>query len=214
MKREKLWRCALCGWLNALDAKACAGCNKRKPRKKKPLPSPVFRPWRCVILALDPAELSGFSIWDRGSFVESGEFRIYTDDGLREVIRVVEHAKAIAARERVPWVAMAERSWGGYMGPAATHAVGFWTFALRNAQLARARIGFVYPSRWRARELPKGINGSEREIVRASEAETASALVGGRAVGGDEAPAILIGKWASKSGEVGELLPPNERIQT
>lgn len=213
MTTTKMWRCAQCGWLNPENAKACSSCEKRKPRAKKKLPEPVFRPWDCVVLALDCGSSTGWSVWVRGKLSSSGEFNIYTDDGVREVIRVVEAAKAFALRLGIPWCVMVEATWGGTMGLGKPASVGYWTFALRNAQLPRARIGQVYPARWRARVLPKGMHAAKREVVRASELVAASALVDGRDdVGSDEAPAILIGKWSTQAGEVGLLLPKNARV--
>lgn len=206
----RAWHCARCGWLNPEDAKACASCDKRT---KKAKPRPVFRPWRCVVLALDAGGRSGWSVWSLGKLADAGEFNIYTGEGLREVVRVAEVAKSFAAHLRVPWVAMIEASWGGRMGVGLGAAAGYWTFALRNAQLPRARIGSVSPSTWRARELPKGAHALPRDEVRAHEVAAAAAVVG-RDVGHDEAPAILIGKWGTQAGEVGELLPKNARMTT
>ncbi len=212
MTSTPLWRCARCGWLNPPDAKSCTDCSKRKPRAKKAKPPPSFRPWRCVVLALDTAEKTGWSVWVLGKLTSSGEFRIYSGDGVREVIRVVETAKAYALRLGVPWVVMSERSWGGHMGMGATCAFGFWKFALLNAQLPEARVGQVFPAMWRARVLPKGMHAAKRNFVREAELVAASALVDGRHVGNDEAPAILIGKWGTQAGEVGLLLPKSERV--
>lgn len=211
MSIPRTWRCARCGWLSPSDASACASCAKSRPREKAAPPPPSFRPWRCVVLALDAGECSGWSVHVLGKLASSGEFSIYTDEGVREVLRVVDTAKTFAASLRVPWVAMHEATWGGHMGLATPASVGYWTFALRNAQLPRARIGEVYPARWRARMLPRGMHAAKRDDVRVCEQATAHALVG-RMVGADEAPAILIGKWATQAGEVGELLPKNARV--
>lgn len=211
MKRAVTWRCSLCGWLNPKAARVCVGCDKRKPREKKARPVPVFRPWACVILALDTAEQTGWSIRSLGKLKGHGEFKIYSDAGVRRVVDVVERAKSAAAQLNVPWVCMSERSWGGHMGLGATHAWGYWTFALRNAQLPRARMGQVYPATWRARVLAKGMASAERDVVRLHEQQTACALVG-HTCGPDESAAILIGKWATQAGETGELLPKNARV--
>lgn len=212
-KRESMWRCDRCGWLNPQDGRACLSCERSKPRAKAAAPLPSFRPWRCVVLALDAGETSGWSVYALGKLACSGQFAIYRDEGVREVLRVVDTAKAFAARLGVPWVAVHEATWGGRMALAAPASVGYWTFALRNAQLPLARIGSVYPARWRARVLPRGMHAAARDVVRACEQETAAALVG-RSVGADEAPAILIGKWCTQAGEVGLMLPKNERVTT
>lgn len=211
MTRERLWRCDRCGWLNPQDGRACVSCERNKPREKKTPPAPSFRPWRCVVLAIDAGECSGWSVHALGKFGGSGEFPIYTDDGVREVLRVVGTAKSLAAQLRVPWIVIHEATWGGHMGLATPASVGYWTFAIRNAQLPIARIGSVYPARWRARMLPKGMHAAKRDVVRASEVEVARAMIK-RDVGPDEAPAILIGKWSTQAGEAGLLLPKNERV--
>lgn len=206
----KTWRCSTCGWLNDCAGKKCASCDKRKPRAKKPKPPPTFRPWRCVILALDPAEITGWAVWSMGKIADHGEFKIYTDDGVTEVIRVVEIAKYYAAQLEVPWVAVCERPFGGFHGMGETSAVGYWKFAMRNAQLPLARIGHVYPSTWRARVLSKGMAGKPRDVVRAEELVRARSIAAD-VHGHDEAAAIMIGQWATQAGEVGELLPKNQR---
>ena len=211
----KTWRCNRCGWLSPMDARACASCDKRKPRAKKAKPPPVFRPWKCVIVALDAGSKSGWSVWALGKLVESGEFNIYTDAGVAMVAEVCDKARTLALKLGVPWCAWIEASWGGHMGVVGRAGAGwYWTYALRNAQLPIARIGDVYPSTWRARALPKGANGKKRDDVRAVELATARKMVEGRNVGQDEAPAILIGKWATQAGETGELLPKNQRTTT
>ena len=208
--RVRMWRCALCGWLNPNDARGCLSCDKGKPRKRAKI-DPSFRPWAAVVLALDAGTCSGWSIWSLGKLASSGEFNIYTDAGLREVVRVVEQSKAYAAQLRVPWVAMIERAWGGRMGVGLGCAAGFWMFAIRNAQCPRSRIGSVLPNVWRARALPKGSTKLSRAAVRVVEVDTAQPFVHGRNVGDDEAPAILIGKWGTQAGEVGAMLPKNAR---
>lgn len=212
MKRDRMWRCARCGWLNPHDATACTSCERAKPRAKRARLPPSFRPWRAVVLALDAGSKSGWAIWVLGKLAASGEHTIYTDVGLREVVRVVEQAKAYAAHLGVPWVALIEQAWGGRMGVGLGCAAGYWMFALRNAQLSRARIGSVLPNVWRARALPKGSTKLSRERVRVVEVASARAIVHGRDVGDDEAPAILIGKWGTQAGEVGAMLPKNARI--
>lgn len=208
---SKHWRCALCGWLNVPTGARCVSCDKSRPRKKKSLPLPVFRAWRCVVLALDTASKTGWSVWSCGRLIAHGEFTLWSADGVRECIRVVDIARDAALAQGIPWVVMSERSWGGHMGTGATEALGFWKFQLLNAQLPIVRIGQVYPARWRARVLPKGMHSAKREAVRKEELKAARMIALRVDIGDDEAPAILIGKWATKSGEVGEMLPKNAR---
>ena len=202
----------MCGWLNADGAKQCCSCSKRKPRAKKAKPPPSFRPWACVVLAVDEGACSGWAVWVKGKLASHGEFNIYTEKGVREVVRVVETAKSFGALHGIPWVAIFELPWGGNMGLGTTKAEGYWTFPLRNAQLPLARIGHVYPATWRARTLASGMHAARRVIVKAHEVEVASKLTKRSEMGEDQAAAILIGKWATQAGEVGEMLPKNARV--
>ncbi len=211
MKNDRMWRCSLCGWQSAHDASACALCEKRKPRAKRAKPPPALRPWRAVILAVDAGSRSGWAVWVLGELVDSGELAIYTNDGVSEVARIVERARVLAGRLGVPWCAMIEAAWGGRMKPGKSGAGGYWTFALRAVGLPYARIGMVYPATWRARTLGDGMHAAERAVVRAREVVVASAIAGCD-VGPDEAPAILIGRWAACAGEVGLLLPKKSRV--
>lgn len=164
------------------------------------------------MLSLDVAAKTGWAVWSLGKLADSGEFKIFTDAGVSECVRVCQIAKTFALQLGVPWVAVLEASWGGHMAVGLGEAAGYWKFALRNAQLPLARIGAVYPATWRARVLPRGMHAAKREDVRAVEVAHARKLCGGRDVGSDEAPAILIGKWATQAGEVGAMLPKNARV--
>lgn len=199
----KGWKCKGCGWANAALCIVCAGCGKTKPRKRKPKPPPSFRPWECVVLALDPAATTGWAIWASGRLHSSGEFPIFTGAGTREASRIVELLVDIGDTLGLPVVVVAERSWGGRMGTGETSAVGFWRFALLAHQVAKASVLLVYPATWRARVLPKGMASAERDAVRACEQTEAARLTKSAQVGADEAAAVLIGKWASQAGEVG-----------
>ena len=97
------------------------------------------------------------------------------------------------------------------MGVGPGEAAGYWRFALRNAQLPSTRLVDVYPSTWRARVLPKGAHAMKREDVRKLELVEARRLVPKGNLGGDQSPAILIGRWATQAGEVGDALPLNAR---
>lgn len=208
VKGVKHWRCPRCGWLNG--GKICGSCEKRKPRAKARPKPPSFRPWACVILALDPANVTGWAIWDRGKYIASGEVSLFVADAVSETMDVVDAARRRALKAGVPWVCVAERSFGGNMGTDDTSALGWWRFALCNAQLLAARLVRVYPSTWRARVLPKGMASAKRDAVRPVEQEHAQAIIG-RVPGGDEAAAVMIGKWATKSAEVCQALPANAR---
>lgn len=209
MSRAKHWRCAVCGWLNASGTE-CVSCEKRRPRAKATPIRPTFRAWDCVVLALDPAEVSGWAIFVRGRYIESGEHRLFDAAGVVETARVVGVAKRWALELGIPWVVMAERSFGGRMGVGETSALGFWRYALLSAQLLPSYVGLVYPSQWRARVLPKGATG-KRDAVREREQEFARKLSRKETVGGDEAAAVGVGKFATHAGETGVLMHDSER---
>lgn len=82
-------------------------------------------------------------MWSCGELIDHGETSIYSDQGVAAVVRAVDVARELASRISVPWVAWLEIAWGGRMAIGAGRAAGYWTFALRNAQLPRARIGEV-----------------------------------------------------------------------
>lgn len=213
-KMPKGWRCALCGWINAGGGSVCASCDKKKPRARSPraAPRPSFRAWDCIVLALDPANTTGWAIWIRGKYHASGEFEIFTGDGVRECVRVVDIARDLSLSLQIPWVAMAERSFGGHMGTSETSALGFWRFALLNAQLLPGRVGLVYPSQWRARILGRGMGSKPREEIRPIEQAHARTTTSKKTIGEDEAPAVCVGEWAAKAGETALLLPPTLRV--
>ena len=206
----KSWRCLQCGWVNPDDAVACADCDKPKPKAKTKRPPPSFRPWRVVVLALDPANRSGWAVLSMGRYVESGECRIYSNPGLDAVKRACESAASLARMAKCPWVVCAEVSWGGRMAVGPSQALGAWRYAVRSAGLPMRRVVEVFPSTWRARVLGGGLHAAKRDVVRKAEVVAASDIAG-RTCGGDEAPAVLIGKWGCQAGEVGAVLP--ERMQ-
>lgn len=214
----KLWRCNLCGWLNPPDAKGCASCVTNKPRarkKKEPPLRPSFRPWQCVLLAVDTANTSGWSLWSLGKHVQSGEIAIFTSAGCAELFEIVHSAKMRALELRVPLVVVCERSWGGHMGTAATAAFGAWKCVCINNQIPASRLLQVYPATWRARVLPKGMHGAPRATVRKAERVHASNALGDAAsTQPDACAAYGIGCWAVRAGEVGMALPKSLRVTT
>ena len=208
-KLGRPWKCRLCGWPNVSTSHKCAGCEKPKPRKKpKPL-APMTAPWDCVILALDAAATTGWSIWSRGLLLGHGELKIWTADGQPEAARITLRCREIAYDHRVPWCVWAERSWGGRMGKVEPSSVGYWRCCAMAEQLPRSRFGTVYPGTWRGATLPKG-HAKDREGVRAAEQARARELWGD-GIGEDEAPAMLIGLWATRAAETGALLPARHR---
>lgn len=206
---SRLWKCRLCGWTNLSDALACSSCSKPKPRKKQKPLAPVAAPWDCVILALDAAATTGWSLWSRGILLRHGEFKIWTSTGQPEAARITAEARHVASFYSIPWCVWAERSWGGRMGKVEPSSVGYWRCCAMAEQLPRSRFGTVYPGTWRGATLPKG-HAKDREGVRLAEQARARGMWG-KGIGEDEAPAMLIGLWATRAAETGELLPARQR---
>lgn len=204
----KLWRCKMCGWANPEDGKKCISCNKPKPRAKKaPLPR-LDAPTQCILLSLDTANTTGWCIRVCGAIVDHGEHRLYTDAGMACTHAIINNLVNLRNKTGLPIVAVSERSWGGHLGMGRTTAFGYWLHALRSIGVHMKRIIEVYPSTWRAVVLPPGMATAKRDIVRAAEMEAALAMVlPGTKLGHDEAPAIMIGAWAEKAGEVANALP-------
>lgn len=176
--------------------------KKKKAKKAKQPPS--IRPWKCVVLAVDTATRSGWSIAVCGKYDRSGE--VHTRD-VAELGRVVGEAQQLAANLEVPLVLVLEKPFGGHAITVATlgEARGTWKSAWRSAGLSDGKVTMVMPQTWRASVLGPGINRAGREIIRARELQLAAAIAE-RVVGPDEAPAVLIARWASHSAIVGKLI--------
>jgi len=167
--------------------------------------SPAPKPWACVVLAVDTARISGWALYVVGKRVDSGEVDTLKAHALDSL---VEWARDLAeVQEKAPAVLVLEAPWGGSTDVVAALGAARerWESAWRKAELPRGRVVRVRPSTWRSAVLGRGSIGMPRDQVRAFERNVASALVG-RKVGEDEAPAILIGHWASFAGVVGTAI--------
>lgn len=171
-------------------------------------------PNETVILALDQAMHTGWSIWCRGDLVSWGELDVNVID--TEAVRlVVVEALEMAAAMGLPCTLVLEHAWGGNVatlqGMGAAKAV--WTAMWDHCGGVKSRKVQVWPSHWRSRVLPRGYASAKREVVREQEQKSARALVGDDCgpLGDDEAPAILIGKWASHAQDVWDKLPKGFR---
>lgn len=124
---------ALSRWSTSRDAKA---------------ETPAPKPWLAVVLAVDTARMSGWSIALRGKYMCSGEL-----DTLDEAIveQVVSNACALSTEHRVPVVMVLEAPWGG--SPNIVAMLGAarerWLRAWRCAEQASARVVYVQPNQWR-----------------------------------------------------------------
>lgn len=202
----KPWRCKMCGWSNPQDAKRCSSCNKGKPRAKKAALPRSSQPHQCILLGLDTANVTGWSIRVCGALVSHGQHSLYTDSGLQRTQALLDQLQALRLSTGLPIVAVSERTWGGRMGLGGTMAFGYWLHALRSIGVRMKRIIQVYPSTWRAVVLPSGMASAKREVVRPAEMQLALSMVNVDSLGEDEAPAVLIALWGECSGEVGASL--------
>jgi hypothetical protein len=169
-------------------------------------PSPVWRPWECVVLAIDTARVSGWCVTTVGKYVQSGE--VDTTDEL-SVRRVVIAALLIAEVAGLPCVLVLEKPYGGNVNVVA--ALGAvrerWMHQWRDLAVGNlGKVVLVSPVTWRARVLPRGSTLLDRDAVRLVEQTVARRLAARHNIGEDEAPAICIGQWASHAGELAKLL--------
>jgi hypothetical protein len=176
--------------------------STKKPRKAKLAPS--YEPWDCVCLVVDTAQTSGYAVTVRGEVVGHGEVNMLVArlPGQSSPCEAACAAALLLARNRgLTAVLVFERPFRGT-------SQGGWTGSWRAAWLSaggrkRAQVG-CYPSAWRARVLGNG--SLPRELARAAEMRVARSLVSGE-LGGDEAAAIAMSRWAAHAGEVGKVLP-------
>lgn len=197
------WTCKWCGWAN--EGKKCASCGKMKPRAKKGTMPRSRAPHACVLLGLDTASTTGWAISVGGMLESHGEHKLYTPAGIVATQAVLDKLSHLSALTSMPIAAVSERSWGGAMGLGRTTSFGYWLHALGTIGVPLKRIVEVYPSQWRAVELP-GHHRAKRDEVRELEQQRALDLTGIEGLGKDEAPAILINRWGQKSGEIGAVL--------
>lgn len=166
--------------------------------------APAPKPWLAVVLAIDTATISGWSVRVAGRQCEFGE--VDTSDP-EAVLEIVRWAVKRAEHAGLPLVMVLEQPWGGTVktiaGLGGTHER--WKRGWRDCGQAAARIVRVSVSEWRAVELGGHWVSAPREQVRPYEQSVATIMVG-QQVGEDEAPAILIGHWASMAAKVGRAI--------
>jgi hypothetical protein len=177
----------------------------RATSRKRMASTPSPKPWQAVVLAVDTARHAGWSIWSSGKLADSGE--LDTLDAEAVLDQIVANALDQAEQSKAPAVLVLEAPYGGSVD--VVSALGAarerWLRAWRCAGQSRGRVVKVTPSSWRAAVLGSRWVGVERELVRAHEQRVARALAS-HVVGSDEAPAILIGKWASHAAAVGRVI--------
>jgi hypothetical protein len=175
---------------------------------RRELPAP--KPWLCVVLAVDTATNSGWSIYDCGKYVDSGELNTTTYDAAERMDAYVRLALDLAEHTEAPCVMVLETPYGGSVDVIAALGAARerWLRAWRDARQPKAKVILVAPSTWRG-ALGISQRGG-REAIRETERMIARAKVK-RDVGSDEAPAILIGLWASSAGSVGRAIGKRAR---
>lgn len=194
-----------------------------KPKRPKVRLAPSYTPHECVLLTVDTAEHSGWSIRVRGELVNWGEVDMLdpskSSDRSGEgsgwdADRVCLHAlEECAFGNDLPVVLVYELPFGGTRQG---QYIGAWKRSFIGAGGAKARMHGVYPSTWRARVT--GLAVAERVIARRgdnarAQREIARSPSGAGQdwatiqVGGDAASAICMSVWAMYAGEVAKRLP-------
>lgn len=166
--------------------------------------APCAVPWKCLVLGIDTARTSGWAINVCGQLLDSGEVNTFHSGALE---RIVSHAQALALTAGVPSVLVLEAPWGGSVKIVASLGASSERWLRPWLQLGEAhgRVVKVMPNQWRGPVLGASFVSCARDKVRAHEVRLASELAG-RAVGSDEAPAILIALWGSRAGRVGKVI--------
>lgn len=182
--------------------------GRRRAARAQPAASAVA--WRCMVLAVDTAARSGWTVVLGGASQTEWPWCYGEADTLDagSLAHIVRWSVCHAAARGVPLVLVLEAPFGGPMRTllALGAARERWLVAWREAVQPRSRVVTVQPAEWRARVLGPRWAKAPRAEVRAHEQVTAGAMVGER-VRGDEAAAILIGTWALRAAKVGAVLP-------
>lgn len=182
-----------------------------KAKKKKGKPEKLLDvAHACSVLAVDGADCSGWSMWDRGVLQRYGECDIFEGEPAKIIDQFLQLTPA-------PHVVVIERPFMMRFGGQSALGTGrkVWSVAAKRAGLERRTVS-VYPSQWRSPILPKGFASAKREVVRPEEQKCAGEVVRGalgllyeqqHPIGVEAAPAILIGKWGSFAPAVLRVLP-------
>lgn len=177
--------------------------------RSRHIEAPAPKPWLCSVLAVDTARRSGWALGLRGVLVDSGEIDTLDEPTLEIIVRA---AVELAEAEAVPIVLVLEAPYGGDVRIVTALGVAKerWLRAWRVNKQALDRVVRIQPSQWRGPVLGREWVGAPRDEVRAHEQRTARALVG-RPIGADEAPAILIARWAAHAALVGRAIGARAR---
>lgn len=162
-------------------------------------------PHSCVVLAVDSAERSGWSLWSCGVRINSGEVHAFDADAVDGVCR----AALKYSYEELPKVLVLERPFGGTLRVVDGLGMrrGAWVSAWLRLGNAKRRIVSVYPATWRA---PFGIKGKVDERMQSPLLEAHGVNLH-RVAGPDEFEALFIGLWGLRSPKVGAVIPKKYR---
>lgn len=179
----------------------------RRRRKRARAEKPAPKPWQCVVLGVDTANLSGWAIRAAETQLEFGEVNTRDHDA---VVRIVRWAVRIARRLDWPLVLVLEAPWGRRTQTVAGLGAARerWEHAWWECEQPESHIMRVQVATWRAAVLGGHWVSAKREAVRAHEQRTAAELVGEEVgdIGPDEAPALLIAKWAAYAARTGRVI--------
>lgn len=177
-----------------------------KTRERKPRPPASFTTHQAVIVAVDTAENSGWSLWEPGFLSSWGEINVLRD--VEALDNLLAYAVSKAAALGVPCVLVLEQP---FAGNEQGQYRGTWKSAFVRAGGKANRIVGVYPPTWRTRVLGGGWGSKPRDEVRPFEQLVAKRIAYGATLRPDEAAAVCIGLWAIHAGEVGQKLPRSRR---
>ena len=193
------------------EARARRNSGKRRAPSKRPkVLVPSLQPWRAVVLAVDPGEVSGWAIYAHGKLVTFGQCDVFDHAEVAKIVRAA--AITMAELSSLPPVLVLERPWSARtLGPSRA----LWGKAWEMAGMSARRIVRCYPARWRAQLFGGGMHCAKQEHVRRVEQLRAQAIAarGNAPIQHDAAAALCIGAWACRAAEVGSVLPVAFRSQ-
>jgi hypothetical protein len=164
-------------------------------------PTPAVLPHACVILAVDTARRSGWSLWALGQLLRWGETDVLVD---RWVARLCAEAIEEGRRHNMPVFLVVENP---FRGTNQGQYRGNWKAAFVQAGGQAKRIVGVHPSVCRARVLGGSASRAQRETVRKQEQAVALWWTQTKTIGPDAAASVCIGAWARLCGEIGKRMP-------
>lgn len=178
-----------------------SGAPKRRKRAPAQTAGYSWAAHRCVLLAVDPGETSGWAVFLSGSLVASGH-----GSGMSPRNCAVAMALDLRTDHGLPLVVVAE-SWPLRWRPAGAprEAWGMWLAAIADV-VPKRRIVRVQVGRWSAKILGACALTTERRrslSLMYANAEADRRLITSH----DEAAAVCIGRYGVRCPEVGRVLP-------